>query len=223
MVEVVDGDRVFLGGNDGGVTVREPILLTPEDVEYVAGFDLVHSGVYSSTESQLPALAGTGALVTYDLSSESRFRSPEYLDPLAPHLDLALLSCSHLTEAETEEALRSVVARGAGMAIGTRGADGSVLFDGTALHRAEAVPLDAARPIADTMGCGDAFLGAVVCSLLRAGWRKGRRPSSGAIDAALSAGSAFAAEQCFTDGAFGHGRPVPEGADMSFRPSSTLG
>lgn len=223
MVEVVDGDRIFLGGNDGGVTVREPIVLTPQDLDYAAGFDLVHSGVYSSAESQLPILAGTGALVTYDLSSEDLFRSAPYLDPLAPHLDLALLSCSHLTDSETGELLRSVVAKGAGMAIGTRGADGSILFDGIDLHRSDAAPLDPERTVADTMGCGDAFLSAVVCSLLGAGWRKGRRPTSEAIEEALVAGSRFAAEQCFTDGAFGHGRPTPEGADMSFDPSSAPG
>lgn len=223
VVEVVDGDRIFLGGNNGGVTVREPIVLAPQDLDYLARFDLVHSGVYSSTESQLPVLARTGAVVTYDLSSEDRFRSALYLDGVAPHLDLALLSCSHLTETETENALRSVVAKGAGMAVGTRGADGAILFDGIHLHRAEAVPLDPGREVADTMGCGDAFLSAVVCSLLASGWRKGSRPEHEAIGDALSAGSRFAAEQCFTDGAFGHGRPTPEGADMSVDRSSTSG
>ncbi|MDL9979260.1 PfkB family carbohydrate kinase [Microbacterium sp. ASV49] len=212
MVEVVDGDRVFRGGNEGGVSVREPILLTREDLRYVDGFDLVHSSVYSASEAQIPLLSAADVLVTYDFSSEDHFRSPEYLDPLAPHLDLALLSCSHLGEAETGELLRSVVAKGAGLALGTRGADGSLLFDGSELHRVGAVPLVGDRPIADTMGCGDALLAAVVSSLLASGWRKGVAPSAGAIDAALSAGSSFAAEQCFIDGAFGHGRPTPDSA-----------
>lgn len=212
MVEVVDGDRVFRGGNEGGVSVREPILLTREDLRYVEGFDLVHSSVYSASETQIPLLAGIEVLVTYDFSSEDHFRSSEYLDPLAPHLDLALLSCSDLSEAETAALLRSVVAKGAGLALGTRGADGSLLFDGSELHRVDAVPLVGDRPIADTMGCGDALLAAVVASLLESGWRKGVAPSPDAIDAALSAGSSFAAEQCFIDGAFGHGRPIPDGA-----------
>ncbi|GAB6858766.1 PfkB family carbohydrate kinase [Microbacterium xylanilyticum] len=220
LVEVVGGDRIFLGGNDGGVTVREPIVLDREDLEYVAGFDVVHSGVYSATETQLPLVAGTGALLTYDLSSEDRFRSAEYLDPLAPHLDLALLSCSDLSASDTGELLRAVVARGARMAVGTRGAEGSLLFDGAVLHRADAAALDPARPVADTMGCGDAFLSALVCALHAAGWRKGERPSAEAVGAALAEASAYAAEQCFTDGAFGHGRPTPPGAPMSFDPSS---
>ncbi|MFT4214766.1 MAG: PfkB family carbohydrate kinase [Microbacterium sp.] len=208
MVEVVDGDRIFLGGNDGGVTVRQPIVLDDAGRAYVASFDLVHSGVYSACESQLPALAQAGALVSYDFSSEDEFRVPEYLDPLVPHLDLALLSCSHLDDAETEELLRAVVTKGAGIALGTRGAEGSLLFDGSRFHRAEAAVLDASRPVADTMGCGDALLAAVTCSLLESGWRKGVTPDSEAIDLALRAGSEFAGQQCFIDGAFGHGRRI---------------
>jgi len=212
MVEVIDGDRVFRGGNDGGVTVREPIILDDSDLAYAASFDLVHSSVYSTSETQLPALAATGVLVAYDLSSEDEFRSPEYLAGVAPHLDLAMLSCSHLTKQQTAEVLRHVVGSGAGLALGTRGAAGSMLFDGSGFHTAAAAPLDDARPVADTMGCGDALLASVVCSLLEAGWRRGTQPSAEAIADALTAGAAFAAEQCFVDGAFGHGRPVPDAA-----------
>ena len=208
-VEVVDGDRIFRGGNEGGVTVREPIILQESDLAYVEGFDLVHSSVYSASETQVPVLAGLDVLVSYDLSSEDEFRSASYLDPLAPHLDLALLSCSHSTEAETAELLRSVVAKGAGMALGTRGEAGSMLFDGERLYRVAARPLDVTRPVADTMGCGDALLAAVICSLLGSGWAKGRAPTAAHIEAALATGSAFAAEQCFIDGAFGHGRRTP--------------
>jgi len=210
MVEVVDGEREFRGGNDGGVTVREPIILDEADLAYVAGFDLVHSSVYSTTESQLPRLAETGALVVYDLSSEEQFRSPDYLSPLAPHLDLVLLSCSDLSEQQTAETLRSVLAAGAGMALGTRGAAGALLLHRSQLYRAAAAPLADTRPVADTMGCGDALLAAFVCSLLESGWRKGVPPTPSAIEAALAAGSAFAAEQCYVYGAFGHGRPTPQ-------------
>ena len=205
-VEVVDGERVFRGGNNGGVTVREPIILDDADLAYVKGFDLVHSSVYSTSETQLPVLASSGVLVSYDLSSEDRFRSREYLAPLAPYLDLALLSCSHLTERQTDELVRAVVGMGVGLALATRGPAGSVLFDGVDIHRVPAALLDPSRPIADTMGCGDALLAGVVCSLLESGWCRGAPPAPSAIDAALAAGSAFAAEQCYVDGAFGHGR-----------------
>ena len=205
-VEVVDAERIFRGGNHGGVTTREPIILGPDELAYAAGFDLVHSSVYSTAETELPKLAALETLVSFDLSSEWVYRSSPYLDEVAPSLDLALLSCSDLSAADTEALLETVVRSGAGMALGTRGKEGAVLFDGRAIHRTAAVPLDPPRGIADTMGCGDAFLAAFVATLLRAGWRTGAGVEAAALTDALDAGAAYAAEQCYIDGAFGHGR-----------------
>ena len=58
---VVDGDRVFGGWNGGGVTVGQPLELDAELLSYAASFDLVHTSVYSATESQLPALRETSS------------------------------------------------------------------------------------------------------------------------------------------------------------------
>ena len=205
-VEVVDGERVFRGGNRGGVSTREPVILGDHELAYVAEFDLIHSSVYSASESEIPKLAGLNTLVSYDLSSEAAYRSSPYLDDLASHLDLVLLSCSDIPIAETESLLRDIVHRGVGMALGTRGDQGAMLFDGRELYSTPAVPLDARRGIADTMGCGDAFLAAFVVSLLQSGWRKTVEASAPAIVAGLAAGAAHAAAQCYVDGAFGHGR-----------------
>ena len=211
-VEVVDAERVFRGGNHGGVTTREPVILGEDELAYADGFDLVHSSVYSTAETELPKLAALDLLVSYDLSSEWIFRSSPYLDDVAPSLDLALLSCSDLSDADTEALLETVVRSGAGMALGTRGKDGAVLFDGRGVHRTVAVPLDPARGIADTMGCGDAFLAAFVASLLRVGWRKGATLDVPDLAAGLAAGAAYAAEQCYVEGAFGHGRAFAAGS-----------
>jgi fructoselysine 6-kinase len=205
-VEVVDGERIFRGGNHGGVTTREPVILGEDELDYISDFDLVHSSVYSSSESELPKLSARETLVSYDLSSEERFRTPSYLDEVAPHLDLALLSCSHISSDETESVLTDVVRRGAGMALGTRGQDGALLFDGSRFHHCAAVPLIPAAEIADTMGCGDAFVAAFALSLLHAGWSKHSAPSADSLSRALTAAAHFAARQCFVDGAFGHGR-----------------
>jgi sugar/nucleoside kinase (ribokinase family) len=125
-LRVDDGDRVFLGWNGGGVTVREPLRLDPELIAYVSRFDLVHSSVYSRSESELPRLAAAGPLVMFDLSSEDDYRTPSYLDRVCPYADLVLLSCSHLDEAATHALLAEAVDRGAGMALATRGVDGAI-------------------------------------------------------------------------------------------------
>lgn len=210
-VEVVNGERVFRGGNRGGVTAREPIILGADELAYISEFDLIHSSVYSTSEAQIPKLAGLDVLVSYDLSSEPAYRSSPYLDDLAQHLDLVLLSCSGMGAAETDLLLRDMTHRGVGMALGTRGDEGAMFFDGKEMHSTLAVPLDPSRHIADTMGCGDAFLAAFVVSLLRSGWRKTVPPSAAAIAAGLAAGASHAAEQCYVDGAFGHGRSFEAG------------
>ncbi|WP_049560182.1 PfkB family carbohydrate kinase [Nonomuraea sp. SBT364] len=195
-LRVDDGDRVFLGWNGGGVTVREPLVLDAGLAAYASSFDLVHSSVYSRSESELPKLR---TRVSYDLSSEDEFRTPAYLDRICPHADLVLLSCSHLDVAATEALLAEVVRRGAGIALATRGVEGAIAHDGEVTVSAAALPVD--EPV-DTMGCGDAFLAGFAVSLLRAGWERA------ALEPALRDGAAAAYEQCLVEGAFGGGQPI---------------
>ena len=49
-IKVVDGDRIFLGWNEGGVTISDPFTLEEEHLNYLATADLVHSSVYSASE-----------------------------------------------------------------------------------------------------------------------------------------------------------------------------
>jgi sugar/nucleoside kinase (ribokinase family) len=151
---------------------------------YAASHSLVHSSVYSRTEDQLPALAAAGPLLSFDLSDEAAFRTPSYLDRVAPHLDLALLSCSDLPEPAVRDLLADVVRRGARIALATRGAHGAVVHDGRFLLTTPAVPADP-HTLVDTMGCGDAFLAGFVVSLLRAGWSKDSPPARPALERAL--------------------------------------
>ncbi|AIS02152.1 PfkB family carbohydrate kinase [Streptomyces glaucescens] len=206
-LRVDSGDRVFLGWNGGGVTVREPLVLDGRLLAYVSSFDLVHSSVYSGSEDELPKLAGLDTLTTFDLSSEEEYRSPGYLDRVCPYADLVLLSCSHLDETATRDLLAEAVRRGAGLALATRGAEGALAHDGRTTVAAPARPLDDGAPV-DTMGCGDAFLAGFVVSLLRAGWRRTARPERRQLERALHDGADAAHDQCFTEAAFGRGRPT---------------
>ncbi|MEV4173232.1 PfkB family carbohydrate kinase [Nonomuraea sp. NPDC049709] len=205
-LRVDDGDRVFLGWNGGGVTVREPLVLDDDLLAYVSGFDLVHSSVYSRSEPELPKLAALGTLVSFDLSSEEDYRDTGYLDRVCPHADLVLLSCSHLDEEATAGLLAEAVRRGARLALGTRGVHGALAHDGRVTLSA---PARLAEGIMDTMGCGDAFLTGFAVSLLRDGWAAGSPARPAMIERALRQGAEAARDQCFVEGAFGHGRRAP--------------
>lgn len=213
-LRVVDGERVFLGWNGGGVTVREPIDLDDGREAYAAGFDVVHSSVYSGAESQLPRLRGHEVLVSFDLSSEPEFREAAYLDRVAPFADLVLLSCSGLDDTAAYALLDDAVRRGAGLALGTRGTEGSLVTDGRVRCTAPARLIPEGVELVDTMGCGDAFVAGFLVALHGSGWRRGRRPDASVLQLALEAGADAAHDQCFVEGAFERSRPTSATASM---------
>ncbi len=55
-VEIRDGERVFLGANGFQVRAAHPLILDDADLEYISGFDAVHTSLYSGTEAELPRI-----------------------------------------------------------------------------------------------------------------------------------------------------------------------
>lgn len=202
-VTVVDGDRVF-GDWDAGVVLEQPFVPAAEDYAYLADFDLVHVSAYAGLEPHLADLREHAALVSFDLSDELEQRDPAYLDRVAPHIDLAVLSVADLDWADAEALARDVHSRGAALCLITRGLEGSAVFDGERMLRAEAVQVEAH----DTMGAGDAFITAFTHTLLEDGWTRGVRPADDVIHRALRRAARFAADQCAVEAAFGYPKEI---------------
>lgn len=64
------------------------------------------------------------------------------------------LSCEKCSLEETMKVLKGCVEHGAALALGTRGMEGSVVYDGRAFYHQKAYPISAV----DTLGAGDSFL-----------------------------------------------------------------
>lgn len=196
-VTVVRGDRVFLGSNQGGIRGRSRYVLDRFALEYVKGFDALHTGSYCFSERELPAVRDAHVPVSFDFSEDS---TDAYIEEVAPFVDFAFYS------AEDGEDDRAVAERarwlhglGPSIVVATRGARGSLAFDG---ERCLVQPAKPAKTVADTMGAGDSFIAAFLLSYLDG--RKQGRDECAAIAHALDGAASFAAEVCGIEGAWGH-------------------
>lgn len=187
LVELAAGERTFVEGDLGVSRFR----LGAADLEYLSEFDCIHTGDCSGTEEQLEELARAGR-ISFDFSN----RPFDYCAPLLDKVWLACFSGNHLDSGEADALAARALERGPEMVLVTRGGDGaflSTLAGVTVNVKAEPIV-----PI-DTLGAGDAVIGAVLAGLLR-----GDDP-----DSVMQAAMALAARVCQHHGAFGYGRSLP--------------
>ena len=148
---LVDGDRVFLGSNEGGIRGKTPYVLDRFDLEYIRQFDFVHSGNYCFMEKELPKIHEAGVPISFDFSDDSE---DSYYAEVAPTVDYAFCSFDG-TDEEAREHLKKIVSYGPKLAVASRGADGCILYDGQEYYVQKAVPI---KEVVDTMGAGDSLI-----------------------------------------------------------------
>ena len=183
-VRLVDGDRVF-GDADLGVSV---FTLDEADLDYLAGFDLVHTGDCSRLEGQVGDIAAV-APVSFDFSD----RPVEYVEPLLPYVTFATFSRSGLAEADVRDLIKWAHSYGPRVVAVTRGAAGAVVSDGESV----ATTVPARTKVLDTLGAGDAFIARACVELVG-----GATPT-----AIVSRATQYAALTCQSFGAFGYEAP----------------
>lgn len=197
-VTVIDGERVFLGSNLGGVRKEHPYVLDRFDLEYMRSFDLVHSSCYSYTESELPKIKAAGVPVSFDFSDDSM---PEYIAAVAAHVDFAFISLGDLPQDGVSAELQRLLSYGPRLAIASRGAQGLAALDGEQIYYQPALPVE---PV-DTMGAGDSAIAAFLLSYVEA-TQSGGGEDDALIPRCLEAAARFAARTCLVAGSFGHGK-----------------
>lgn len=201
-VNLVDGERVFVGGNGGGISTQKPMKLQAEDLDYLRRFDLIHSGCYAKVEPELSKLREMDALVAFDFSEEAKYREDGYLQSVCPSIDFALFSGGNSTEEEIDSLVQKVAQYGVKYVLVTRGAKGPKFFCGDTCYEGK---VELVEPV-DTMGAGDSFLTAFLVHLVANGWTKTAPPQPEVIREGLQKAASFSAKTCLVDGAFGHGQ-----------------
>lgn len=198
---IIDGDRVFLHSNEGGVRGQVPYVLDRFDLEYIRQFDVVHSGNYSFTEEELKKIHDAGIKVSFDFSDDS---DEAYYQRVAPAVDYAFCSLDGSDE-EVKAHLKFIASLGPELVCVSRGAKGCMLYDGDKFYEQPAVPL---QKVVDTMGAGDSLIATFL--VVYTHHRKQGMDRQEAIWLALQAGAEFASTVCQKEGAFGYGAPYQD-------------
>lgn len=194
---LVDGDRVFLGSNEGGIRGKTPYVLDRFDLEYIRQFDFVHSGNYCFMEKELPKIHEASVPISFDFSDDSE---DSYYAEVAPTVDYAFCSFDG-TDEEAREHLKKIVSYGPKLAVASRGADGCILYDGQEYYVQKAVPI---KEVVDTMGAGDSLITSFMVAYTDH-LKKGITGET-AIRESLAAAAEFASKVCGMNGAFGYGK-----------------
>jgi len=197
-VNLVDGDRVFLVGNKGGVQKDNPIILSSEDMEYVKKFDIVHTSCYSyNMENEIKKIKEAGIPIAYDFSNSF---DREFIKKVCPNVDFSFFSCSHMSDDEIKKLLKKAHDSGSSFALGTAGSRGAMLYDGKDCYIQKPNLVKAI----DTLGAGDSFITAFLLNYIESYKDEGINKKD-LIKESLGKGAMFASRTCMVNGAFGYG------------------
>ncbi|GLI19013.1 fructoselysine 6-kinase [Tepidanaerobacter syntrophicus] len=206
VVNIVDGERIFIASNKGGVLKEHPIILTENDKEYIKTFDLVHTSNNSYFDDQLPIISQLGILVSYDFSGQ--WKELAKVRAVCKYIDYGFMSCGSLPDKEVRKACIQLYKEGCKIVIATCGSKGSVLYDGKDFFVQPPKLVEAI----DTLGAGDSFAAAFLVSFVEAQKLEPLRIKTdeeyykNAIKKALETAASFAAKTCLVHGAFGMGK-----------------
>lgn len=201
LVDLKDGDRVFLDWNRKGVTDLHPFTFTEEEITYIKTFDAASLSWGSRlTVQKIEKLANAGVAVSYDFYDNF---TEDIVDSISPYIRFGFFSCSHLTEEETKTVLKKCVELGAELAIGTRGGEPTIAYNGENYFEQKIYKVKAT----DTMGAGDSFISSFLTNYLSAE-ADGTVTAEDKITAALQKAAEFAATVVVKDGSLGVGYDV---------------
>jgi len=202
LIDLENGERVFIMSNKGGVLKEHPITLSSEDLDYIETFDWIHTSNNSYMDKELPRLTGVSKFLSYDFSvAYTDYTRSKYV---CQYVDSAFLSCADMDMEEIKRLLKQMNDWGCPLLIATRGKNGVLLYDGDRYF--EYKP-DLVKAV-DTLGAGDSFAAGFLMSYLESRNKYGMDREgeyAACIKAALKKGASMSSKACMIYGAFGCG------------------
>ena len=149
----LEGSERLLGDYQEGV--YESFRLDKEDITFLQKQDLLLTDYWGHQEDFFHELRENGALLALDAADRIN-----EIGPLLKDIDILFFSGSGSEDPETT--IKELSAKGPSLIVATFGADGSIAYDGE-FHYGRAVPCER---IIDTLGAGDAFIGAFLAAYM---------------------------------------------------------
>ncbi len=155
-VKRVNGERVF-GEDDPGVT-RE-FNLTEEDFDFIAGHDLVVTGLWGFTEPFLSRIKELGIPIAYDASNHPALSQCKEGIKVADYL---FFSDDDSSEMDLRLKMQSIARKGPKVVVAMRGQFGSLALEG---ERFESCGIEKCDGV-DTMRAGDSYIAGILSAHL---------------------------------------------------------
>lgn len=181
-----EGDRIFVGGPKDTVQHLVRLRLTPEDLNYIAQFDICHTSCYSSIEPELANIK-KHCDISFDFSDKME---EEYLKEVCPNIKYAFFSGAGLSMEEVKRLINMCHSFGTEIIGVTLGKNGAFFSRDGEFFKQEIKPVK----VVDTMGAGDSFI---------AGFLTRYMMSKNMVEA-LDFAASCAANTCTFHGGFGY-------------------
>lgn len=179
-----NGEREFVGGNQGGVQSALTLKINPADSEFMKNHDIIHSSVYSGLESKLPQISEFGQ-VSFDFSTKI---SKDYLKKVCPFINFAFFSGKGLKNKEITSLSNFVQSLGVYNVVITLGEEGAIYSNKKDKLYFPSKKIKAV----DTLGAGDAFIATFLVHYFK----------QGKVKEAMEKAIINSSEVCKIEGAF---------------------